>query len=268
MNFIASASEPEKTPEKALYFLFDTKHILVDRDGNIPCLEKGNALPFDNRFFFGTVNNLPCYCGSLLSDNEPAQFKRISLRTFFLETDNMSRQVAGHARQVLDLHLNFKFCGKCGNITHPHSKEHSRICPECKQTLYPRISPAIITSVTREDKILLARGVDFPNPEMFSVLSGFVSPSETLEECVRREVFEETQVRVTNIQYVGSQPWPFPDSLMVGFTANWQSGDICIDPTEILEARWFSYDDLPLIPNANTIAGQLIRTFVRQQKNN
>lgn len=180
----------------------------------------------------------------------------------------MSRQVAGHARQILDLHLNFKFCGKCGNVTQPQSKEHSRICPECKQTLYPRISPAIITSVTREDKILLARGVDFPNPEMFSVLSGFVSPSETLEECVRREVFEETQVRVTNIQYVGSQPWPFPDSLMVGFTANWQSGNICIDPTEILEARWFSYDDLPLIPDSNTIAGQLIRTFVRQQQTN
>jgi NAD+ diphosphatase len=266
MDFTASASGPEKAPEKALYFLFNGRHILVDKNGDIPCLGKGSDLPMDDLFFFGTFKTLPCYCGKLLPGHEPGQFGRINLRAFFLRADDTSRQMAGYARQILDLHLNFKFCGRCGSITRPQTAEHSRICPECRQTVYPRISPAIITAVTREDKILLARGVDFPNPKMFSVLAGFVSPSETLEECVSREVFEETQIRVADVQYVRSQPWPFPDSLMIGFTARFQSGDICIDPAEILEADWFSYDNLPLIPDACTLAGQLIRTFVRSQK--
>ncbi len=268
MDFIASASGPEKTPEKAFYFLFDTRHILVDKDGHIPCLDKVRVadLPMGATFFFGTFKNIPCYCAQLLSEDATKPCTRVNLRAFFLSVSDASRQMAGYARQVLDLHLNFKFCGRCGSATRPLAGEHSRVCPTCNHTVYPRISPAIITAVTREDQILLARGVDFPNKKMFSVLAGFVSPSETLEECVCREVFEETQIRVTDVQYVGSQPWPFPDSLMIGFTAQYQSGDICIDPNEIVEANWFSYDALPLIPDGFTLSGQLIRTFVRRQK--
>ncbi len=248
--------------------MFDTRHFLVDTNGHIPCLDKALAadLPMGEPFFFGLFKNIPCYCAELLSEDETKPFAHINLRAFFLGADDTSRQMAGYARQVLDLHLNFKFCGRCGSTTRPLAEEHSRVCPECNHTVYPRISPAIITAVSREDQILLARGVAFPNKKMFSVLAGFVSPSETLEECVCREVFEETQVRVAEVQYVGSQPWPFPDSLMIGFTAQYQSGDICIDPNEIVEAAWFSYDDLPLIPDAYTLSGQLIRTFVRQQK--
>ncbi|MCG8636575.1 MAG: NAD(+) diphosphatase [Desulfobacterales bacterium] len=265
MDFTASASGPEPRLGKAFYFLFHNRHILVDRDGNIPCLESPADLPVGDFFFFGTLKNLPCYCASVLAENKSLSTKSVNLRAFFLRADDTSRQAAGYARQILDLHLNSKFCGRCGSMTHPKTGEHARVCPECSRTAYPRISPAIITAVTRGDRILLGRGVDFPNPKMFSVLAGFVSPSETLEECVIREVFEETRIRVTDVQYVSSQPWPFPDSLMIGFTARYHSGDICIDPAEIVEADWFSYDDLPLIPDASTLAGRLIRAFVRRK---
>ncbi len=116
-------------------------------------------------------------------------------------------------------------------------------------------------AVTRGDEILLARGVNFPNKKMFSVLAGFVSPAETLEACVVREVFEETCIRVRDITYVESQPWPFPDSLMIGFTATYDTGEIQIDPEEIEEASWFKANSLPLIPDEYTLAGRLIRTF-------
>lgn len=274
MTFTASASETDTiaAESRALYFLFDTAHILVDRDNALPCLDTKEAEKRvgGSRFFFGTFNALPCYCAALAPGahkgaEPPSLYKRLNLRAFFLRADDTAREMAGYARQILDLHLNSRFCGRCGTPTRTVSGEHARKCPACGHTAYPRISPAMITAVTKDDKILLARGINFPNKKMFSVLAGFVSPSETLEDCVRREVFEETRIRVDRVRYVRSQPWPFPDSLMIGFTARYQSGEIRIDPEEIAEAAWFAYDDLPLIPDAHTLAGQLIREFARQQ---
>jgi NAD+ diphosphatase len=133
---------------------------------------------------------------------------------------------------------------------------------------YPRISPAIIVAVVKNDQILLARGINFPNKKMFSVLAGFVEPGETLEGCVKREVFEEVGITVKNIEYFNSQPWPFPDSLMIGFTACYAKGDLLIDTNEILGAQWFDADKLPFIPPKETLSGELIDWFVCSQKKN
>ncbi len=271
MNFTASAPDKCQDPGKAFYFIFDTRfRITLDNEG-LPCLDEDQAKQLcpGPLFFFGFLEDLPCYC-AVLPQAPPKTlhptFSQISSRAFFNHAEEPIRLALGYARQVMDLHLNFKFCGRCGAPTRPMVREHARQCPQCRFTAYPRISPAAIMAVTRDNKILLARGINFPNKKMFSVLAGFVAPSETLEDCVKREVFEETRIRVNRVRYVRSQPWPFPDSLMIGFTARYAGGEIRIAEDEIVEAAWFEADHLPLIPDSYTLAGQLIREFVKRSK--
>ena len=129
---------------------------------------------------------------------------------------------------------------------------------------YPRLAPAVIMLVERGDEILLGRSPHFL-PGMYSTLAGFVEPGETLEHAVAREVAEEVGVRVKDVRYFGSQPWPFPNSLMVGFRAAWESGEIVIDEREIEDAAWFTAGNLPLIPPGISIARALIDAFLREQ---
>jgi NAD+ diphosphatase len=143
--------------------------------------------------------------------------------------------------------------------------ERAYRCPACALLAFPRLAPAIITLVTRgegdSEQALLARGVNFPVP-MFSCLAGFVEPGENLEQAVSREVEEEVGLVVDSVEYVASQPWPFPHSLMLGFRARWVSGEIVCDTTEIAEANWFDRDDLPMIPPSISIARRLIDDWV------
>ena len=157
-------------------------------------------------------------------------------------------------------------CVRCGGQLIPSDAEPARVCSRCEYKHFPVISPAIITAVVREGKLLLAHAPRFPD-DMYSVIAGFVEPGETLEECVLREVSEEVGIRVNNIRYFGSQPWPFPHSLMLGFTADYESGEIVIDNVEITEAGWFEPDNLPRIPGRISIARRLIDWFVQQQGN-
>jgi NAD+ diphosphatase len=142
--------------------------------------------------------------------------------------------------------------------------ERARRCPACGLLAFPRLAPAIITLIERDDgRALLARGRTFPIP-MYSCLAGFVEPGETLEEAVHREVREEVGVEIDDVRYWASQPWPFPHSLMLGFNAAWAGGDIVIDPTEIVDANWFAADDLPAIPPGISIARRLIDDWVER----
>lgn len=134
---------------------------------------------------------------------------------------------------------------------------------ECKRLEFPRLSPAIIVLIERDDTLLLARSARFP-AAFFSVLAGFVEPGESLEMAVHREVMEETGIAVNNIRYFGSQPWPYPDSLMLGFTAQYESGEIKIDGEEIVEAGWYRVDNLPQLPGKVSIARQLIDSFIKK----
>jgi len=171
--------------------------------------------------------------------------------------------LAGKAYQILHWDRTHQYCNQCGVRTENKIDERAKLCPSCGLVNYPRISPAIIVAVTREREILLAKGSSFQG-DFYSVLAGFVEPGETFEECVQREVEEEVGLKVNNIKYFASQPWPFPDSLMVGFTAEYVSGDIVMDKKEILDAGWFTADQLPLIPpSKGSIAWQLIDWFVQ-----
>ncbi len=165
-------------------------------------------------------------------------------------------------------HLGFwrkthRFCGHCGTKLVESEVERARVCKNCGQITYPRISPCIIALITRGEEMLLARSPHFP-PEVYSTLAGFVEPGESAEECLRREIEEEVGVQIKNIRYFGSQPWPFPDSLMLGFTADYDSGEIRIDEKEIEDAKWYSPKHLPKLPLTFSIARALIDQHLKK----
>jgi NAD+ diphosphatase len=271
ISFVKSARAPEIKSDRAYYFIFSNNDILVAPDAkdsldqvSIPCVPEKTitSIGLEGVRFFGRYNDTDCYCARIEPENLSGNYRLINLRTLYGKVDADFWRISGYARQIHDWNLNFRFCGRCGKKTRVQPAEHARVCRDCGLTSYPRISPAIITAVVKEDRILLARGVNFPNKKMFSVLAGFVSPGETLEECVRREIYEESSIKIKNIQYFKSQSWPFPDSLMIGFTADYESGSLLIDESEILEAGWFTKDNLPLTPGKYSLAGELIDWFV------
>ena len=154
-----------------------------------------------------------------------------------------------------------RFCGSCGTPTEDAKAERARRCPKCGSLFYPSASPAVIVAVTRGDALLLAHNHNF-RPGLFSLIAGFVDPGEALEQAVAREVREEVGIEVCNLRYVRSQPWPFPNSLMAGFRADYLSGELAPDGREIETAGWFTPYKLPTIPNPGTVARELIDAWL------
>jgi NAD+ diphosphatase len=179
--------------------------------------------------------------------------------------DDVRWTLAGRAVQLVAWDRTHRFCGRCGTPTDVAPGERARRCPSCGLLAFPRLAPAVITLIERDDgRALLARGRAFPIP-MYSCVAGFVEPGENLEEAVRREVREEVGVELDEVRYASSQPWPFPHSLMIGFEATWASGDIRVDEHEIVDAAWFRADDLPTIPPGLSIARTLIDAWVERR---
>jgi len=170
-------------------------------------------------------------------------------------------RLAGRAVQIVEWDRNHRFCGRCATPTERHPKERSRVCPSCGLQHFPRLSPAVITLIEDGDRMLLARSPHFA-PGVYSTLAGFVEPGESLEEAVVREVREEVGVELADVRYFGSQPWPFPNSLMVGFLARYAGGALRLQEDEIEDARWFTADDLPRLPSPMSIARRLVEDFL------
>ena len=167
----------------------------------------------------------------------------------------------GRANQLLHWVRSNKYSGYSGQLNIFNDKEQALYCPTTTSMIYPQISPCVLAMITRGNQILLARNNLFPEG-LFSVLAGFVEVSESAEETVEREVMEEVGIKVKNIEYVGSQPWPFPSQLMLGFKCEYDSGEIIIDEKEIVEAGWYTVDNLPYIPPTTSLSGKLISLFV------
>jgi len=170
--------------------------------------------------------------------------------------------LAGRAQQTVDWDRNHRFCGRCGHGNEDHPLDRAKHSPQCGRVQCPRLAPSIIVLVTDGDRVLLARNHGWP-PGLFSTLAGFVEPGESVEQTVHREVAEEVGVRVDDLRYLGSQSWPFPNSLMLGFQARYAGGDIVCDDEEVAEARWFHLDDLPDIPPPSAISRWLIDDYCR-----
>jgi NAD+ diphosphatase len=213
--------------------------------------------------FLGMLGTEACWAVEVPAGHAgPSDRNYVDLRRLWSEVELVEWTVAGRAVQLVAWAATHRFCGRCGEATAPAPGDRAMRCTGCWLLAYPRLAPAVIALVHRHtdergDEVLLARGVQFALP-MFSCLAGFVEPGETLEAAVAREVFEEVGVRVDDVTYQGSQPWPFPHSLMIGFFARWVEGDLVIDPNEIAEAGWFTRDELPPIPPPISIACKLI----------
>ncbi len=187
------------------------------------------------------------------------------LRQFMLQgDDDETFRLLSYAAQTVTWAAGHRFCGGCGAAMQQVPGERAMRCAACEQQHYPRLSPSMIVLVTRGDEILLARSPRFVTG-VYSTLAGFVEPSESVEHCVAREVREEVGLEICNLHYLGSQGWPFPHSLMLGFHAEYASGDIVMQADEIEDARWFSVHDLPPLPASRSIARYLIDIYVARR---
>lgn len=191
----------------------------------------------------------------------PQGFTLVGLRTAHPHLTDELFAAAATALQKLEWIRSHPYCSRCGQPTDRHPTHEAMACRVCGHLQFPRVAPAVIVLIEHGRRVLLARSPGFPEG-MYSTIAGFVEPGESLEEAVHREVEEEVGVRVADLRYFGSQPWPFPHSLMVGFAARWVGGDIRIDPEEIEDARWFDADGLPPLPPPLSIARSLLEDYL------
>jgi NAD+ diphosphatase len=171
-------------------------------------------------------------------------------------------QIVTRAVLVRDWYLSHKYCGRCGTQTIVDEKDMMLKCPSCGQMHYPRIAPAIIVAINNNGKLLMAKH-SYHKTSNYSILAGFVEPGESIEEAVKREVTEEVNLKIKNIQYVKSQSWPFPNSLMLGFTADFDSGEIKVDGDEIIDAKWFKPEEIDIPSSDISISSWLINNFIK-----
>ena len=279
-QFTSTIKPPAQHGIPGYWFIFKNQQLLVAENGghaDIPWLTDPQELgfPLTRKQYLGYLEGeTPIHCFSAEIDNgiEPAAGMSFQgLRALYGQLDDDLFWLAGRAVQIVDWDRTHQFCSRCGKLAEAMENERAKKCPSCGFTSYPRLSPAMIVRVCRMGadgpEILLARAHHFL-PGMYSVLAGFVEPGETVEQCVEREVFEEVGLRIKNIRYFGSQPWPFPNSLMLAFTAEYESGEISLEEDEMDAAEWFSADCLPQIPAPISISRRLIDDFIayaRQQ---
>jgi NAD+ diphosphatase len=252
----------------ALAFAFTGGRLLVRPGLDVPdftALGDGPRLAA-GPILLGSIDGRSCYAVALEEDDPPDGLTAVGLRELFSRVENGPLvAMAGRASQTLDWWFGHAYCGRCGQATEPHEKEMARTCSGCGALHFPRINPAVITLVHRgDDEILLAHDRRF-RPGFFALLAGFVEPGETLEQAVAREVLEEVGLEVDDFRYFGSQSWPFPSQLMVGFFARYRSGEIRVQEEELTEARWFRLDALPAPgdrPAGFSIAGRLVARYL------
>lgn len=249
------------------WFVFRGRELLVWEEGEalrLPLARGAAELALEplRTLELEAVGGAPAWAAEAAAEWEPpAGMVFRGLRATWGLLDEPLFRMAGRAVQLVDWDRTHRFCGACGTPTTARAGERARECPGCGLLAYPRLSPAVIMLVRDGDRLLLGRHAGMA-PGMYSTLAGFVEPGESLEEAVAREVREETGVEVRDVRYFGSQPWPFPNSLMVGFTAEYAGGELVVDRAELEDAAWFEPDALPAIPPKLSIARQLIDAFL------
>ena len=183
-------------------------------------------------------------------------FEWIDLRKSFHLLPREHYLKAGKCRELIYWDSNTQYCGTCGTPLRMHTPISKR-CPQCGREIWPALSPAIIVLVHKGNEVLLVHARNFKG-DYYGLVAGFVETGETLEEAVHREVAEETGITITNLRYFGSQPWPYPNGLMVGFEADYVAGNIHLQKEELSHGAWFSKENLPAVPDKLSIARKMI----------
>jgi len=270
-KFVLKHTPPPNSKADAYWFAFSNDRLLViDQENNVDIpkcssLENIDINPIRTQYL-GTYDSVDCYSAELEKIDPPENFSFIDLRKVFEVISEDMFLLAGRAKQIMEWDRDHQICSRCGTPTKHNGFDRSKKCPNCKLSQFPVLSAAVIMAVHKDDQILLAQSRRFAGGGWYSVLAGFVEPGETLEEAVAREVKEEVGIDIKNVQYFGSQPWPFPHSLMVGFTAEYAGGDIVLQDEEISDAKWFTLETLPKVPGKISIARKLIDNFIDTQQ--
>jgi NAD+ diphosphatase len=261
INFVPLLVAQQHAAPLNLVFCGDALLLRAD-DLALPGHRELDQLGLQDKDFFpvGLLGESYCQTAWLAKGSAPAEgygFRR--LRGLFGTLPDELVAVAGRAYQIAEWARTHRFCGACATPTAHVPGERCLRCPACAEVAYPRISPAMMVLIKRGDSVLLARHANSPT-QFFTALAGFLEAGESIEDAVHREVFEEVGLKVRDVSYFGSQPWPFPHSLMIAFTAEYVSGEIIVDENEIAEAHWYGpHDPFPKVPPTGfSIAGHLI----------
>lgn len=262
LDFVPCHTLPDSAAEPHVRFVFrDGQNLLVDPTQPDRLLD---ALDFAEHpaVPLGRLAGRPCVAIAVEADTPPpAGLEFVGLRALHGVMDEHLRSLAGGGFQLLHWRRTHRFCGACGTPTTAKTDERALVCPSCGQLAFPRIDSAIIVGICRGDQLLLAHNRRFRG-NMHSLIAGFVEVGETLEQTVAREVREEVGIDVDRIRYFGSQTWPYPSTIMLGFVAHYAGGELRPDGEEILSADWYSRDALPEIPGPGSISRRIIDAFV------
>jgi len=268
-SFVPGVIPDESATGSPLAFVVQSARILVHADNGLPAPPALALTLFEgcaDRHYLGRLGARPCWLLHLPSETAaPQGLAWQGLRTLFGIASADELALLARALQIAEWSQSHRYCGVCGTPTEAVAGERARVCPSCRFTAYPRLSPAIMVLITRGRELMLARATRFKLP-MWSALAGFVEPGESLEDTVHREVREEVGVEVRDLRYFGSQSWPFPHSMMIAFTAEHADGALRPDGSEIAEAGWFAPEALPPLPPPASIARHLIETVAARMR--
>lgn len=279
-NYILD-SEIKNTEEK-YYFIFKERKLLLI-DNQVPIIKDLKDINLEeedikNCLHIGAFYSKDCFAVELVEDFDDEKYIEFNENHEFLDLyfvfdiDEESYLIAGRAIQIIDWENNHQYCGRCGAKTVTSDVENAKVCPECGFTSFTRICPAIITTIIKKDyddldaegkptnKVLMAKH-SYHEFIRYTLIAGFLEAGESIEEAVKREVKEEVGIEVEDIEYFGSQSWPFPNSLMIGCICKYKSGEIKVDENEILKAKWFKKEEIEKPPSEISIFARLIKNF-------
>ena len=268
-NLIFTPENINTSSEASVSIILRNQEFLTSKTSEFLIYEeddlKWSEMEFEDRQFIGYLNNRPCFLVELANESLLSEDTALTpLRNLLGRIPDSLFTICSRSIQLSDWKKNNQFCGVCGSKMTNHETERAMFC-ECNNLMiYPRISPCVIVLVTKGEDLLLAHNKNFPGT-FYSTLAGFIEAGESAESAIHREIYEEVKVTVKNIEYFGSQSWPFPSQLMLGYHAEYSDGDIEPDGVEIDKADWFNYKQLPQVPTGNiSISGQLIESYIRK----
>lgn len=254
--------------QKRYWFIYRDDTILLrrttDGDFTVPLAVDSPAVLRGPLHDLGVFRGLPCVAARASVLPEGADWASVDIRGSYTLAEPQLPPLIGRGFQLLHWDSHSRFCPHCGSPCQPDSPISKR-CPDCGELLFPHISLAVLALVTRDDSALLVHANNFKGP-YYSCIAGYVEPGETLEECVAREVLEETGITVTDIRYFGSQPWPFPSLLMTAFTACYKEGEIILQESELDGGAFFERGRLPELPPSFSLSRRLIDAWLEENR--